>query len=171
MSATHRRLAGAAAIAGTLLVAACQPAAEEETRRVEDTAPAVPPLEAAPIVLPEGSVLRCAVAEDVSVRTARVGDVVTLIATEKVVLDGVDVVLPGTHLQARISRVRRGRSLRSPELTLDTVSIESPQGIQRDCPARSIHVALDSEDHGLAAGTIVDVFVSAPIAMPLPEGI
>jgi hypothetical protein len=172
MSSTPRRLARvAAAIAGCLIIAACRPAAEEEVRLLEDTSPGVPQWDtAAPVVVPQGTVLRCAVAEDVAVRTARVGDVVTLIATEKVVLDGVAVVLPGTHLQARISRVRSGRShLRAPELTLDTVSIESPQGVLRDCPARSIQVALESNDHGLAAGTILDVFVSAPIAMLQPE--
>ena len=126
----------------------------------------------APIVLPQGTVLRCAVAEDLSVSNARVGDVVTLIATERVMLDGIDVILPGTHLQARITRVRRPRSgLQSPELTLDTVTIESPSGSLRDCPARTIHVKLQSDRHGLAAGTLLDVFLSAPVEMPRQQEI
>ena len=163
----------ALALTASLLgVLGCQAPATEESVVVEDTAPAVPTLQGpAPIVLPQGTVLRCAVAEDLSVRTAQVGDVVTLIATERVVLDGVDIIFPGTHLQARISRVKRPRSgLQSPELSLDTVSIESPSGNLRDCPSRTINVKL-SDRHGLAAGTMLDVFLSAPVEMPMPQQI
>jgi len=165
------RAGGLVALAIALGCSGCRPGGGD-TPLVEDTTPAVPTWENAPVVLPQGTVLRCAVAVDVAVRSARVGDVVTLIATERLVLDGVEVVLPGTHLQARVSGIRRGRArLHAPELTLDMVSIESPDGVLRDCPARTIRVALDSDEGGLAAGTLVDVFVSAPIPMPVSEGI
>jgi hypothetical protein len=149
----------------------CQAPASQDAIPVEDTAAAVPAWHGAvPIVLPPGTVLRCAVAEDLSVRTARVGDVVALIATERIVLDGVEVILPGTHLQARVSRVTRPRtSLQSPELSLDVMTIETPSGSLRDCPSRTIHMKLQSDRRGLAAGTLLDVFLSAPVEIPTME--
>jgi len=154
-------------------VLGCQAPASEDALPVEDTTAAVPEWQGvAPIVMPQGTVLRCAVAEDLAVSTARVGDVVTLIATERLMLDGVDIILPGTHLQARISRVKRARSpLQSPEFSLDTVTIESPSGRLRDCPSRTINVKLQSDRHGLAAGTLLDVFLSAPVEMPRQQEI
>jgi hypothetical protein len=93
-----------------------------------------------------------------------------LIATERIVLDGVEVILPGTHLQARVSRVTRPRtSLQSPELSLDVMTIETPSGSLRDCPSRTIHMKLQSDRRGLAAGTLLDVFLSAPVEIPTME--
>jgi len=174
MNQTHFRALGTLALAVVLCVtAACDAPQQQGQLPPEDTAPPIPSWDQlAPITLPQGTVLRCAVAEDLSVRDARVGAVVTLIATERLVLDGVEIILPGTHLQARVENVSRSRGgVKAATLTLNLVSIEATSGTLQDCPARPIRVQLAAGSLGLNAGTLLDVFLSAPVDMPLPQGI
>ena len=166
------RALGTLALAAALCVAAgCDAPSQQDTPPPEDTAPVVSSWdEPAPVTMPQGTVLRCAVAQDLTQRGVRIGAVVTLIATERLILDGVEIVLPGTHLQARVSRVSRSLGGQATELMLDLVSIEDGSGALQDCPARPIRVRLDADSPGLTAGSLLDVFLSAPVEMPLPQG-
>jgi hypothetical protein len=174
MNHTRFRALGTLALAAALCVtAACDAPQQQDTAPPEDTAPPIPAWdELAPVTLPQGTVLRCAVAEDLDLRRAHAGTVVTLIATERLVLDGVEIILPGTHLQARVEHVAQSLGgVKAATLTLDLVSIEATSGSVQDCAARPIRVQLAAGSPGLSAGTLLDVFLSAPVDMPLPQGI
>lgn len=175
MNPPRIRTLGTLAVAVVLgMTSACRaPQQQDKPPPPEDTTPAISAWDdLRAITLPQGTVLRCAVAEDLDVHDARVGTGVTLIATERLVLDGVEIILPGTQLQARVKQLSKSRgSERAMTLTLELVSIEATSGALQDCPARPIRVQLAAGSLGLSAGTLLDVFLRAPVDMPLPQGI
>ncbi|MFQ5600383.1 MAG: hypothetical protein ACE5G2_07505 [Candidatus Krumholzibacteriia bacterium] len=120
--------------------------ASDRARLQEDLVPEVPELadsgetDLASVRVPAGTVVRSRIEEDVSTQSKRAGDTFTLVATERVILDGHVVITPGARLEARVLQVKPATGVPGvARLAFQVVTLQTEGGNTVTCvtqPAR-----------------------------------
>lgn len=119
--------------------------------------------------LPEGTVLKARFLQNLSVRTVKKGDIITLELNEDCVSNGALVAARGSRVFAEISTVKGPRSFgRSSEIGVKFKELESLDGVLTSVyigPAAKKAMDLDSATIGAAGASLAGAVLLGPIGL------